>query len=414
MEDRNLAWQKQLTEETPPAVVTPLDKHMGLDIARSLAKHGIPVYALDPGRGPARHSNSCYPIKCPKLRSDNGADFLQFLVDFGKKLGQKSVLYPLSDLHALFCSRHRATLQEYYEYVMPDHEAMEKLATKDGLQAVAREYDIPAPQTIFVKDASEVEVIASHITYPVILKPILSPYWHVTQIQRLLCHGLLDSQAKVILCDNPPQLLQAYRRVAAYDDRLVVQEVIPGEDSRLSYFSFYMNRQSKPLGIFAGRKYRTLPTGFGSASYVKSFHDPELEEIVLKLLSATQYKGLGGIEFKKDPRDARYKLIEFNTRFGMWDGLSVRCGVDLPYLAYCDALGLPMEPQLKYRDGVIWIDWERDVRAAFEYWRKGQLSFSEWLRSLRGEKVCAIFSRDDWFPGAFYALDLALRLWERI
>lgn len=380
---------------------------MGLDIARSLAKHGIPVYALgsDPN-APGRYSNSCCLVLSPNLEPDGGADYLKFLVDFGRKLG-RAVLYPLSDMYVLFCSRHRAVLQEYYDYVMPDHDTIERLTTKDGLQAVAQEHNIPAPQTIFVRNPSEIEVIASRITYPAILKPIVSTYWHRPQIAGLLRRGILDGEAKVILCDNPSQLVQAYHRVAEYDDRLVVQEVIPGEDSRLAYFSFCLDRQSKPLGIFAGRKYRVLPTGFGSASYVRSFHDPELDEVALKLLSATHYRGLGGIEFKKDPRDDRYKLIEFNTRFGMWDGLSVKCGVDLPYLAYRDALRLPVEPQLRYRDEVIWIDWQRDVRAAIEYWRKGQLSFGQWLRSLRGEKMWAIYSKDDWRPGAAFTLDLA-------
>lgn len=418
MENRgNLARHKHIMDQTP-AVVTPLDSHMGLDIARSLAKRGIPVYAIDSGRRvPGKYSNSCRLVKCPRFpnpKDKSGADYLQFLVDFGRKLGRKAVVYPLSDVHVLFFSRHRTTLQEYYEYVMPDHDTMERLTTKDGLQAVAQEHDIPAPETIFVRDPSEIEVIASRITYPAILKPIVSTYWHLPQIERLLRPGLLDCQAKVILCDNPSQLIQAYHRIAAYDDRLVVQEVIPGEDSRLAYFSFYMDRQSRPLGIFAGRKYRVLPTGFGSASYVRSFHDPQLEEIALRLLSATHYKGLGGIEFKKDPRDGRYKLIEFNTRFGMWDGLGVRCGVDLPYLAYCDALHLLVEPQLTYRDEIIWIDWQRDVRAAIEYWRKGQLSFGQWLRSLRGEKMWAIYSREDWRPGVAFTLDLVGLLWDRI
>jgi len=401
--------------EPAPAVITPLDEHMGLDIARSLAKRGIPVYGIDPDPGvPGRHSKCCRFVLGPNPEGDGAPDYLQFLVEFGRELGQKAVLYPLSDMHVLLCSRHRAALQEYYEYVMPDHDTVETLLTKDGLQVVARECGIPVPQTVIPSSASEIETIANSIQYPAILKPTESTYWHVPQITRLLRRELLGARAKVILCHNRAELVEAYHQIAVFDYRLVVQEVIPGENSQLAYFSFYLDRQSRVLGIFAGRKLRIIPTGFGSASYVRSFHDRELEEVAFRLLSATRYQGLGGIEFKKDPRDGSYKLIEVNTRFGMWDGLGVRCGVDLPYIAYCDALHLPIEPQLTYRDEVIWIDWQRDVRAAIAYWRKGQLSLSEWLRSLRGEKMWAIYSRDDWRPGVAFTVDLLRRLWERI
>ncbi len=59
--------------------------------------------------------------------------------------------------------------------------------------------------------------------------------------------------------------------------------------------------------------------------------------------------------------------MTFNTRFDMWDGLSIRCGVDFPYIAYCNTLNRSTEPKLNYRTDVTWIDWQRDVRAAVAY-----------------------------------------------
>lgn len=398
-----------------PAVVTPLDEHMGLDIARSLDRRGIPVYGIDSDPAiPGRHSRCCRFVLGPDHRRNDGADYVQFLAAFGQALGRKAVLYPLSDAHVILISRHRDTLQRYYAYVMPEHPTIERLLTKDGLEGIARECQIPSPQTRVAGGPDEIEGIARAMTYPAILKPTESTYWHTQEITKLLRVGVLAGRAKVILCQGPDELLKAYHSIAAYDRRMIVQEVIPGEDSRLAYFSFYLDRQSQPLGLFAGRKHRVLPTGFGSASYARSCHDPELIELGLKLLSAARYQGLGGIEFKKDPRDERYKLIEVNTRFGMWDGLGARCGVDLAYLAYRDALRLPAEPQLSYRAGVTWIDWQRDVRASLAYWREGQLSAGQWLRSLRGEKMWAIYSRGDWRPGAAFTRALLARLGERI
>ncbi len=397
-----------------PAVLIPPDEHMGLDIARSLAGRAVPVYGLDGGPpSPARYSRCCRFVRSPRLQGGEAA-YLQHLLDFGRSLHRPAVLFPLSDEHALFCSRHRDALQERFELVLADPAMLESLSSKHGLALLAERYGIPAPKTIFVTSCAEADAAARRIPYPAILKPVEGSSWHTPLAEKTLRQGLLGSRAKVVLCRDAAELRSAYRMVAPLSPRLIVQEVIPGEDSRLAYISFYLDRLSRPLGLFAGRKLRVIPIGFGSASYVRSFRDPALEEPALRLLAATGYRGLGGIEFKKDPRDETYKLIEFNTRFGMWDGLSVRCGVDLPWLAYRDTLHLPVEPQTAWREGVIWLDWQRDLRAALEYWRRGLLSPGGWLRSLRGEKMWAIYSRRDWGPGAAFTFSLIRKLWRRV
>ena len=400
--------------EQIPAIVTPLE-NMSLDIIRTLGRRGIKVYGIDSDpNAPAKYSKYCHFVRCPDPYKDGGVPFLQFLIDFGKKLGSKAVIYPLKDHHVLLCSKERSNLEEYYEFVMPEEETLVSLATKDGLQNIAEKYNIPAPRTILINNNQQIESMIKDVNYPVILKPTESTYWQNPQIDHVLRSGLLAGNAKVILCNNPIELINSYHLIAAIDHRLVVQEVIPGEDSRLVYFSFYFNRQSKPLGIFAGRKHRIIPTGFGSASYVRSIKDPVLEEIVLPLLASINYRGLGGIEFKKDPRDNQYKLIEFNTRYGMWDGLGVKCGVDLAYIAYCDAINIPLDPVFSYRENIIWVDWQRDARAAIEYMRKGELTIGEWYHSFKGEKKWAVYSKEDWHPGVVYTITLAQKLLGRV
>jgi len=390
-----------------PVLLTPLDEHMGLDIARSLGKRGIPVYALDSDpKAVGKYSKYIQFSQCPEIEENDGKPYLQFVVDFIKKIGGKVVLFALSDEHILLFSRERESLRDYCIYVMPDHNTLSNLATKDGLDSIVRKFNIPAPRTVFLDGNWSIDSIAGQLNYPVILKPTESTYWHTPEITELLRKGLIACRAKIIKCQTPKELIDSYNMIASIDNRLVIQEVIPGEDSCLVYISFYFDRNSKPLGLFAGKKYRVLPTGFGSASYARSMHDPELEKSALALLYAVNYRGLGGIEFKLDPRDNQYKIIEFNTRFGMWDGLGAKCGVDLAYLAYCDAINIPVEPARSYEENIIWVDWQRDTRAAIEYMRKGELTFGQWLNSLKGKKMWAIYSKDDWRPGAAFTFSL--------
>jgi predicted ATP-grasp superfamily ATP-dependent carboligase len=397
-----------------PAVVTPLDDHMGLDIARSLHGHGIPVYGVDNDRQAiGKYSKTCQLIVSPDPQKDSQG-YLKFLVDFSLRLNCKPVLFPLSDEHVLTISRNREILKDHYDFVMPANETIEALCTKVGLMGIARDLCIPAPFTLFPQSFAEVEKAARELQYPVILKPGESPQWHDPRIESQLKRGILDGRAKVVLCLNALELKEYYLRLASLNPELVIQEVIPGEDSRLFYVSFYMDRKSRPLAFFAGRKDRVIPIGFGSASFVHSFYDPELIKMGLQILTGTHYQGSCGIEFKKDSRDETYKLIEVNTRFSMWDGLGAKCGVDFAYIAYRDALGLPVEPQTTFRTGVIWLDWQRDLRAALAYRRQGQLTWRAWLASLRGEKMWAIYSSDDWRPGIAFTLSLVKKFFYRL
>jgi len=391
--------------DRPPAVVTYMS-YLGLGLVRALGREGVPVFALDPKPDAlGMNSRYCTPVVTPDIKEDEER-YLDFLLDFGSKLPSKAVLFPTGDPTVVLFSRARDELARYYHYVAPDHETVLKLLTKDGLDAVAREHDIPAPRTVIPRDRAEVERAAAELAYPVILKPAESHAWKKREITEIIGVG-----TKVIPCENAETLLANYDRIAQHDPAMIIQEVIPGEDERLLYFCFYLNREGEPLGIFAGRKCRVLPPGFGSASYVESVEDPALTDVALRLLRAVGYRGLGGVEFKLDPRDGQYKLIEFNVRFGLWDALGARCGVNLAHIAYRDALGLPVEPRLRYRTGVKWVSFQRDLSAFKLYRRQGKMSLGRWLRSLVGEKMWAVFAWDDLAP---FLASAPGYLWERL
>lgn len=389
----------------PPAVVTYMT-YLGLGLVRALGREGVPVFALDP-RPDALGMNSryCTPVVTPDIKEDEER-YLDFLLEFGSRLPTKAVLYPTGDPTVVLFSKARDELAKYYHYVAPDHETVLRLLTKDGLDAVAREHNIPAPRTVIPQGRADLERAAGELSYPAILKPAESHAWKKKEITDLIGVG-----TKVIPCGDPQELLANYDRIAAHDPAMIVQEVIPGEDERLVYFCFYVDRGGEPLGIFAGRKSRVLPPGFGSASYVESTEDPALTEVALRLLRGVRYRGLGGVEFKLDPRDGLYKLIEFNVRFGLWDALGARCGVNLAHIAYRDALGLPAEATLSYRTGVKWVSFQRDLSAFKLYHRERKLSVGRWLRTLWGEKMWAVFAWDDLAP--FFA-SAPCYLWERL
>lgn len=382
-----------------PAVIIPGDRPATLGIARSLGRRGIRVIVVDTDphvMGSASKFSEFHRISENKNTPESR---IHALIELGKSLPEKAVLFPVSDFDVILCSEERSTLERYFISVFPDHPKLEDLLKKDGLHKVAEKCGIESPALHQVHKESDIDHIADGLTFPVILKPIFSNSWLLPEIVSLLKDHPLSNPPKVALCNNAQELRSKYREIAKYDPRMIIQEVIPGEDWRLYYACFYLNRDSKVLAFFAGQKLRTLPVGFGSGTYVRSIDDKDLRELSIKLLHGSQYKGLGGVEFKKDPRDGNFKLIEFNARFGLWDSLSIKCGVDLPYIAYRDALHLPVDSkQIEYRKEVFWIDFERDFRAFLIYRKQGLITFWEWIKSFRGELMWSVFSITDIKP----------------
>lgn len=386
-----------------PAVVTYMS-YAGLGIVRSLGRKGIPVYAVDSDpRKVGMQSKYCTPLVCPDI-NESEEKFIQFIVDIGKKFEQKAVLYPTGDKMVLTFSKYREKLAPYYHWLVPDDNLVRFLVSKNGLDEIAKKYNIPAPRTAFPENEKDAATMSENFQYPVIIKPSLSPNWQTPEI-----YSIIGANNKVVIAHSKEELLSYYNRIAAINKGMIIQELIPGGDEQLYYVCIYCDKNSEPIAGFAGQKLRLYPVHFGSASYVKSLYDPELLDLTAKMVKSVGYKGLGGVEFKKDHRDGKYKLIEFNVRFGLWDMLGEKCGVDLAFKAYKDAIGEPIKKKWEYKTGIIWLAIRLDFAAFRVYRREGFLSLLQWLKSLIGSKSCAVFAYDDLRP--FF--ETSYKFWKR-
>ena len=84
------------------------------------------------------------------------------------------------------------------------------------------------------------------------------------------------------------------------------------------------------------------------------------------LLDELGYHGIAQTEFRLDARDGALRLMEVNPRLWQWHGLARACGVDLPRIAYEDALGRPPAPVRSGRehDGRRWVAAVAHLRAS--------------------------------------------------
>jgi predicted ATP-grasp superfamily ATP-dependent carboligase len=361
----------------------------GLQTARLLAGHDIPVIAIarDPNHFCCR-TNVCQKILITDTKSE---ELIRLLEALGPGLGEKAVLYPCTDMSVLLLSKHRQRLAEWYYLALPDNDVVEMLVDKIRFYHFAKDAGLPLPGTLFLKNRADAEQAARELNFPFILKP---PFKTITWEQ--------NTKAKVYKVKTAEEFLELYDRCSSWADLLMVQEWIEGPDANLYSCNCYFNASHQPLVTFIARKLRQWPPETGTSCLGEEVRNDEVLEVSVRLFEKVNYFGLGYVEMKRDERTGKSYIIEPNI--GRPTGRSAIAeagGVELLYTMYCDLLGWPLPPnrEQKYQ-GVKWIYWRHDVQSALHYLLRGELTPAGLIRSWRGRKACAIYSRTD--PAPFW------------
>src|SRR5206468_10092330 len=180
-------------------------------------------------------------------------------------------------------------------------------------------------------------------------------------------------------------LLKRYDEASALlpSETLIIQEMVPGGgEAQFSYAA--LCKDGRSLASVVARRTRQFPRDFGQFStYVETIDAPEIVEPAERLLAAVHFTGLAEVEFKRDPRDGQFNVLDINPRVWGWHTLSRRAGVDFPYLLWLLTRGEPV-PRLRGRPGERWVHLSADLGMAIEEILGGRLSLLEYLRSIRG------------------------------
>jgi len=210
------------------------------------------------------------------------------------------------------------------------------------------------------------------------------------------------------------ELVERFQQAVALagPGEIMVQELIPGDGGQqFAYCSFFKGGAS--VGNMVARRRRQHPPEFGRAStYVETTEVPLLETHSERFLRAIDYYGLVELEYKLDPRDGQYKLLDVNARAWGYHSLGQRAGVDFPYLLFADQLGEQVS-SCRARAGIRWIRLVTDVPTAAYELAHGRLDWRRYLRSLAGFHVEAVFSRQDPLPALAEALFIPYLIFKR-
>jgi len=301
-----------------PAAVIDVGWVNGLAAIRSLGRAGIRVLAVDhrPGALGFRSKYAERLVSPDPFGDEDG------FVDFVRSLGEV-VVFPTHDDSLNAIARHADQLAVLTPF--PTGELLERVQSKREQLEQARAAGVHIPETRYPASATEARTAARELGFPVVVKPE-HPVGFKQRFRR-----------QAFRVESFADLETAYGLTEPFGP--IVQEFVIGGDEALYTVGSYLTRDGEPLGVFSGRKLRQTPQGVGTCRVGEAVWQQEAVDAALRLLRSFGYHGLSQVEFKRDSRDGRYKLMEINPRLWQWHGLASACGVDLPLIAYADLVG---------------------------------------------------------------------------
>ena len=170
---------------------------------------------------------------------------------------------------------------------------------------------------------------ADEYAYPLMIKPL-----HSHEFKRV-------HEGKYLMAADFDELLAACRRTHEHGVDVVLLEMIPGPDDLLCSYYTYLDENGAPQFHFTKRVIRRYPEHEGFGCYHITDWNPEVRDLGMRLFAHVGLRGVANVEFKRDPRDGRLKVIEVNARFTAANGLVAAAGYDLALFVYNRAAGLP-------------------------------------------------------------------------
>ena len=283
--------------------------------------------------------------------ADDPAVLLPVLEAFAKEHENANLfLVGCTDAYADLIIENKEFLSRYYFCSCPKAELAKKLISKEAFYEMCVTYGMDFPKTVIIKNVSETDKLnALPFAYPVIVKPSSSiRYWQ----------NPFDGMKKVYKADTPEQAKEIAETIFAsgYDDSLIIQDFIPGDDSRMYVLTAYCNQSAKVKMMCMGHVLleEHTPKGIGNHVAILTEYHEELMKTVRGFLEAIGYTGFANFDIKFDERDGKFKIFEINLRQGRSNYYVTHSGANIAKLLVADACGEMEGEALIIREPSFW------------------------------------------------------------
>jgi predicted ATP-grasp superfamily ATP-dependent carboligase len=377
---------KHLDKTYPPVVVVGLND-AALSIVRSLGRKGLRIIGFYDDNAHDYYIRSKYcsvKLKRP-LYGESLVDAL--INDVANNLKEPAVLFCTNDNTVLTVSKYEDQLKPFFKFVLPPYEATNGQISKREFHRFAQTNSFLVPNTFFTKGAEEIEKVAEIISFPCVIKPEFRDRTWDEKVP-----------VKVLYAESKQDFLNLIGTYQIQQTSLVIQEWIDGDDSEVYFCLSYINRNHKPLAICVARKLRQYPHLTGSTSIAKTVWVPEIAVESLRLLNTVGCVGFCSVEFKQSRKDGRFYVTEPTIgRPDTQEGICISAGLDIPWIAYLDAISQDLSPLGRFEEGIKWINEPLEFSCLQKYFRNG-VDLKKFLSIYKGRRSYALWAVDDPIP----------------
>jgi predicted ATP-grasp superfamily ATP-dependent carboligase len=339
----------------PTILVTGADQHQGLAVIRALGMKDLSVIACGAGSRSlgchSRYASSRFTYASPLVSKTRFiADMLSII-----RRTKPTLILPSVESTLIALDECRHEFEPSSVLAVPSSDVLSFAIDKSKTMALAKRVGVPAPATVRGKSCEEMLARAGRLSFPVAVKP---------QGHRLYAGTAHEIGFKVRYARTLADLRQILAAVGDHLPHVLVQQCIRGVGICVAAVASH----GATLALFAYKRLREQPFTGGVSVLRESIPlDERLRRYVVDLLTEIKWHGVAMVEFKYDPREDRYTLMEINGRFQASTALSLDAGINFPSLVVGLYLDGKVESPSTYVIGVRerWL--RGDLQALYGY-----------------------------------------------
>jgi len=255
--------------------------------------------------------------------------FLSVLEDYYQNHKEDKILLVSSnETYGEYIAKNQSKLKNKFYFNYPSVKLQRTLVMKELFYKKYEDSIIDLPKTLYY-DCKKDSIINDDIMFPVIVKPsnvILFKHINFKGKKKIYRLNTMEELMEVIDCFKK----------GGYDDTLIIQEYIPGDDSYLFDSLVYVNKKHevKMISFAQIGLQEHSPKMIGNAAVLingYSEHPGVTEQIakIKEFMETIKYQGFAEFDMKYDKRDGKYKVMEINARQGRNSYYVVPCGFNL-------------------------------------------------------------------------------------
>ena len=354
----------------------------GLGIIRSFSEFGIRTAVICTKAYDLAQYSNCIEAHESALELGEKPECLTEVLARRSALWKGWALFPANDEALAAVSRCRHLLEADYTILAPSGEIAQYFLDKELMLKTAQDSGIPVPKCY--GNAVSDTVNRVDFDFPVIVKPIVSYRFS----ERFGC--------KVLVAHDRLELTQAVSRVEEEGIACQIYDIVPGPDSSIFCHCLHMGADGVPGANLTVQKIRQSPPFFGVSRVARLVpHVPGFNEALTEFLRRIRFRGVAIAEFKLDPRDGTFRLLEINGRSVLYNLLLRKGGMDLAALAWSEYTGEHLgSAEITHWPGV-WINLHADLFHSVYHRRNENLKLKDYFAPYMLPKMEAVWSSRD-------------------